>query len=154
MNGMLGGPFSNDGDPGEDLQDLAYGRFAPVAALPDAMRDDLSDDDSVAIDAVDELFAAMPDDERDPFGGCNTWILAQISDERHAQKHQHKHDPHDDAALPLHVLPATARDYLQIAIDRLHGDRTDLPRARKKLVQAAALIVAALEAFPPTETPA
>ena len=61
------------------------------------------------------------------------------------------HDAEADAMLPIDALPKRAAEFLQVAIDRIRatGDRRDLPRARTKLAQAAALCIAALDHLPP-----
>lgn len=73
--------------------------------------------------------------------------LGAVIRERVAQLDAHGHMPEADAELPLHALPHKALDYLQIALECTQGIRgqRDLPRARKKLAQAAALCLAALD---------
>lgn len=76
--------------------------------------------------------------------------LDEIAAERFAQVDRFGHAPERDAALPLDELPKKAREYVTIGIDRLHPFQGELniPLARKKLVQAAALLIAAIERLP------
>lgn len=57
------------------------------------------------------------------------------------------YDGEHDALLPLDALPRRARDYLDIANDCLRGinGEQDLKRAARKLAQAGALIMAAID---------
>lgn len=72
--------------------------------------------------------------------------LIDIGDERSRQV-SFGHDDNADAALHIAALPIKAREFLIIAIDRMTcaRDRRDLPRARRKLVQAGALVAAAID---------
>lgn len=72
--------------------------------------------------------------------------LAAIMYERAGQL-KRGHDAEADAMLPLDALPRKAHDFILIAVDciRATGDRRDLPRARRKLAQAGALLLAAIE---------
>ncbi|MEZ5688722.1 MAG: hypothetical protein R3E21_08085 [Caenibius sp.] len=56
------------------------------------------------------------------------------------------HTPEQDAMLPAHYLPKQARGYLEHAIDELTiGPEGWEARARKRLIRAAALILAAID---------
>jgi hypothetical protein len=66
--------------------------------------------------------------------------------ERRRQMQQFGHDDMADAGLPVHALMNKARDYVAIACDRAHpGDRQDIEGAWKKMAQATALCLAALD---------
>lgn len=77
----------------------------------------------------------------------NSAAIGAVLAERLAQVERFGHDPDGDVLLSLDDLPRKAWEYLQIGRDciRATGEKRDLPRARKKLVQSAALILAALD---------
>lgn len=58
---------------------------------------------------------------------------------------KHGHTSERDACLPLGILPREAKDRLIMGMDCLHGDRRNLPIARRRFARAAALILAAIE---------
>jgi hypothetical protein len=57
------------------------------------------------------------------------------------------HSADADAALPVHALPAKAKEFAQIAGECCQpwNGETNLPRARKKLAETAALCLAAID---------
>lgn len=75
--------------------------------------------------------------------------------ERMRQIHDFGHTPQSDAELPLKQLPRAAQRFLTEAIEDCHFQRGDWRKAaRKHLVRAGAMILAALdriEAEPPEE---
>jgi hypothetical protein len=72
--------------------------------------------------------------------------LASVIEARLAQI-DHGHTSERDMDTVIDFLPRQARDFIVIAIDCIRADMSpqDLPRARKKLAQAAALCLAALD---------
>lgn len=58
---------------------------------------------------------------------------------------KHGHTAESDACLPLGILPREAKDRLIMGMDCLHGDRRNLPIARRRFARAAALILASIE---------
>jgi hypothetical protein len=58
---------------------------------------------------------------------------------------KHGHTAESDARQPLGMLPREARDRLQMGCDCLHGERRNLPVARRRFARAAALLLAAID---------
>lgn len=58
---------------------------------------------------------------------------------------KHGHSAEGDARLPLGILPREAKDRLQMGMDCLHGERRNLPVARRRFARAAALLLAAID---------
>lgn len=58
---------------------------------------------------------------------------------------KHGHTAEGDAWQPLGMLPREARDRLQMGCDCLHGERRNLPVARRRFARAAALLLAAID---------
>ena len=72
--------------------------------------------------------------------------LEDIMSMREEQIVKFGHTPEQDAMLPAHYLPKEARAYLDHAIDELMiGPEGWEARARKRLIRAAALILAAID---------
>lgn len=75
-----------------------------------------------------------------------TLALGDVLRERVRHQTDLGYDRNHDDALPLDFLPRQASARLTIALDRLGiGGRRDIDGARKALVQAAALALAAID---------
>lgn len=96
-----------------------------------------------------ETITAMPMSDHDATAlaralegpGMRSIIAARIDQLRMG------HSAETDALLPLDYLPRQAKDFLMIATECIRGidGKQDLPRARKKLSQSAALLLAAID---------
>lgn len=73
--------------------------------------------------------------------------VREVLEQRITQVVKFGHTRDGDASLPSGWLPNDAKNDLIGALDLINGgpDRRDLPRARKRIIRAAALCLAALD---------